>query len=259
MGSSKLRLLPAQVHTIILQWIDVLRSINVTGLRGFYLYGSIALGAYDEATSDVDFLAVTKEPLTMGEVKRLEEAYGDLLGREPLLARLEGNVLAENQLDLQAKVVCPQCTEGRFFYRERYDYNAVTLYSLRQHGVTLVGPEPKELLPPVSQADLRTEMEYNLQFLGRRFPYYAEHSVEYQAFGIVTLCRILYTVMTGEISDKRAAARFAATLVDQPWSGLVHRTLTAAEARFHDVERLATEEELLAFHRYMQNFIESKK
>lgn len=258
MKSSKPGLLPAHVHRTILYWIDVLESINVTGLRGFYLYGSIALEAFDEETSDVDFLAVTKEPFTEDEVKRLEEAYVDLLEREPFLARLEGNVLAENQLDLHAEVECPQCTQGRFFYRERYDYNAVTLYTIQQRGLTIVGSGPKEVLPAVSQAELRVAMEYNLRFLERRLPYYAEHSAEYQAFGIMTLCRIFYTMLTGEITSKRAAGQFAATVFEEPWRRLVKRTLNATAARFHGWERLASREELLAFHRYVQDFIEGK-
>lgn len=52
-------------------------------------------------------------------------------------------------------------------------------------------------------------------------------------FGILTLCRILYTVYTQEIASKAAAAEWALELVDPRWHALVERVLQRYER--HDL------------------------
>jgi len=48
---------------------------------------------------------------------------------------------------------------------------------------------------------------------------------ENQAFVVLTLCRMLYTLDSGAVASKPRAARWARKVVDKRWVGLIQRSL----------------------------------
>ena len=48
---------------------------------------------------------------------------------------------------------------------------------------------------------------------------------ENQAFVVLTLCRMLYTLDSGAVASKPAAARWARNTLDKRWAGLIQRSL----------------------------------
>ncbi len=49
---------------------------------------------------------------------------------------------------------------------------------------------------------------------------------EYQAYAVLTMCRILYTIAFGEVVPKPRAARWAQASLEKRWSGLIERAQT---------------------------------
>ncbi len=105
-------------------------------------------------------------------------------------------------------------------------------YILREHGVRLAGPPPQELIYRVTPDQLRRAASTLLtgwaagllaapeQIQGR----------EYQSFTVLSLCRILYTLQTGDVATKPSAARWCQEQLGPPWSALIERAL---EGRKH--------------------------
>lgn len=62
------------VNAFLAQVLAGARDVLGEKLVGMYLYGSLASGDFDPASSDVDFVAVTAEPLGEGEVYALLRA-----------------------------------------------------------------------------------------------------------------------------------------------------------------------------------------
>lgn len=96
---------------------------------------------------------------------------------------------------------------------------------LRERGVVLAGPPPRELIDAVSADEQRCAVRDLLRdwwakqlddpsFLRPR---------EYQAFGVVSICRALHTLETGTLASKPAAAGWALSRLPARFRGLVQR------------------------------------
>ncbi|MGZ4351943.1 MAG: aminoglycoside adenylyltransferase domain-containing protein [Gaiellaceae bacterium] len=214
---------------------------------GAYLQGSFALGDADEH-SDVDFVVVTHDELSDGEQAALQRLHGRLYGREVAWAQhLEGSYAPKERL----RRVDP--TRAPFFYldngareliRDGHCNTAVVRWTLRERGVVLAGPDPKELLDPVPAEALRAEALVTM----REAAAWARESREryrsgdelafsrwQQPYLVLSFCRMLYTLAVGEVTSKRRAGEWALRALDARWSGLIRRALADRPAPWRRV------------------------
>ena len=75
-----------------------MRAILGDDVVAVYVSGSAISGAFNPASSDVDFLVVTQTPVDDDAVRRLTELHHDLAARYEFGGRLEGAYAARNQL-----------------------------------------------------------------------------------------------------------------------------------------------------------------
>lgn len=194
-------------------------------LLGLYLVGSHALGAADEH-SDVDFLAVTADRLAPGQRAALEGLHArlpDLPG--PFAAHLEGSYAPAADLRSPMTVgrTWPYVDNGsREVVQSAHDNTVHARWVLRERGVTIVGPPTSTHLAPVDAGALRAEMIGVARTRAEDIEEHPEHLTNgwYQPFLVVTLCRVLHTAYTSEVTSKAAAAAWALEVV-----GAEHRTL----------------------------------
>lgn len=66
-------------------------------LLGLYVCGSLIMGDFQPASSDIDFLAVTSHPLDKGDLSRIVGIHASL-ARKPFGDRLEGSYAAASRL-----------------------------------------------------------------------------------------------------------------------------------------------------------------
>jgi hypothetical protein len=72
---------------------------------------------------------------------------------------------------------------------------------VREHGVTLAGPSPKELVDEVDPDVLRAKMREEARaFLPGMLTWIGLDSPWAQRYAVTTLCRILYTLETGQVA-----------------------------------------------------------
>jgi hypothetical protein len=104
-------------------------------------------------------------------------------------------------------------------------------YTLREHGVVVRGPEPHSLLDPVNPDDLRQASAAIVERWRDQAHYDPDwpawlREPENDTFVVLTLCRTLYTLETGSVASKPAAARWAEHTLASRWSKLVSRATT---------------------------------
>jgi hypothetical protein len=97
---------------------------------------------------------------------------------------------------------------------------------LLESGIALAGPAPAALIHPVPPEELK---QANLATLHGWFAAFLEDPAEladsgYQAYAVLTLCRILYTQECGVITSKQTAAQWAQERLGDPWVDLIERT-----------------------------------
>jgi hypothetical protein len=225
---------------------DALRDL-LTGVQavlgahfvGMYLTGSLALGDFHPRTSDSDFVVVTTGTLSDDLVGALRDLHARFdTGGSPWAGKVEAVYIPREALREAAPTGAqyPQVEKGRLLFVDQLESGWIfQCYILREHGVALDGPDPRTLIDPVDRDAMRraaTPIAVIWQALAHLDPAWLAWLRERgnQAFVALTLCRLLYTLDSGAVASKPAAARWAQKVLGGRWAGLLARSLAGQHA-----------------------------
>jgi Domain of unknown function (DUF4111) len=201
-----------------------MQSILGDELVGLYLQGSFALGDADEH-SDVDWIAVTDDDLAPDQVSALQKLHAAFYAREtPWAQHLEGSYFPKRRI---RRV---EATPAELWFLDNgssqlaldtHCNTAVVRWTVRERGVTLAGPDPKELIDPVSDDELRAYAGWALREWVDWAKSLPSMSRRAQNLLVVSFCRILQTLETGQVTSKREAGEWALSSLPAEWSSLI--------------------------------------
>ena len=208
----------------------------VPGLvEGLYLVGSVALDDYRPGTSDIDFLAVTADPLTNVQTTALAGVHARLTGRHPRPV-LDGAYVTWRELAGDPALAGPGAVvrEGRLrTSANRAD--PVAWHTLAAHGVTVRGPDRPGVPVLTDRAALATWTRDNLDGYWRPWlrrslrllsrPGVATVLAWGPAWGVLGVSRLHYTLATGAITSKYGAGCYARDTFDPQWRRIVDECL----------------------------------
>lgn len=191
--------------------VQLLRAALGDSLLGVHLHGSAALGGL-RPHSDLDVLAVTREPTSHGQRRFLVEELLKVSGVGEGLRPVELTVVVQDAV--RPWRYPPVC---EFLYGEwlREDFErgvtpapgpnpdlAAVLTMVLLADAPLLGPRPAELLDPVPAADLRRAIVAGVPKLMGGLATDTRNV-------LLTLARVWTTLATGDIRSKDAAAEWA--------------------------------------------------
>ena len=222
----------ADLNVVLCDLVTRVRDVLGDNFIGAYLQGSFAVGDFD-IYSDVDFLILLNKDISDNQLSPLQALHADIFKLDCAWAQhLEGSYIPKAAL---LRLPPPP---RKFLYldhgstelvRSAHDDSLVVFWCLRERGITLIGPEPRSLLTPVTVDALRQEVSEtmhtwqqqlvtNPQELDNRF---------YQPFAVLSYCRMLHTLETGTVESKRAGAMWAKGTLDRRWHQLIQRAWDA--------------------------------
>lgn len=223
-------------------------------LIGLYIFGSLVVGDFDYESSDIDLVAAITAELDENEFERLKMMHTDItLNNKTWDDRIEiGYISVENLKKSQPHFTIALISPGEPFHVKEADTDwIINRYVLREKGITLFGPAPQTLVEPIAREELIQAVQE--QAKEWREWIHHERSRNFQAFAILTMCRALYTVKTGEFVSKKQAALWAEKELPQ-WSSFIQHALLWREAwRDEQVEHDVTLPETLRFVRFAIN------
>ncbi len=196
-------------------------------LLGIYIHGSLALGDFNPTSSDIDFMVVTKDKISNNLYIALEKMHKQLLFAENIWTnKLEGSYLPRKLLSRKQppEEVRLYVNKDKFLLA-RYGFEWILeLYVLREYGFCVIGPGPQKLIAPISsdelqEASLKVLEEWWVPMLTE--PTTLQSDDEYQAYAVLTMCRILYLFTYGKMVSKKAAADWAEKSFAEPWKELI--------------------------------------
>ncbi len=212
-------------------------------IEGFYVVGSASMGAFRPGRSDVDFVAIVDDDFHPAGLRRLRALHlgrwisalihdTGLRLRWPLVCN--GVYLKAGDLSRSPLEVTPLAghVTGRFRAEPRtgFDVNPVTWYVLAHHGIALRGPDRDRLQVHLDEAELRSWVLANLNSYWRRWTARVRPGGlsirgvpprRLAASGVLGTPRLHYTIATGEIATKEAAARYALEVFESRWHRLI--------------------------------------
>jgi len=249
------------IERLLSNLLSRMQRILAENLLGLYVYGSLITGGFDVQISDIDLLAVTSSDIDDEEFEQLRKMHRDLATENPNWdGRIEVQYLSANALRTfkthrsQLAVISPG--EPLNIKQAGIDW-LINWYIVREKNVTLFGPSPQTLIPPISEAEfLQASREH------------AKDWVEWtsqprdgkgQSYAILTMCRALYASQNGEQASKKQAASWVQEHFPQ-WTTLIQNALVwRAARRIEAVEYEATFPETVRFiHFAMERIVNSR-
>jgi streptomycin 3"-adenylyltransferase len=186
-------------------------------LVGVYLHGSLALGCFNPARSDVDLLVVTRERLDRAARHAVAEL---LLRRSNAPHPIEISFLTTEQLNPWRHPTpfdfhFGESARGRELLRaelrdaptpdDQADPDlAGHIGLLRERGETLIGPPVAAVFPPVPDADFADSIRRDLTWIQ-----HPETRMGGRIYGVLNACRVLAYVRGAGILSKAEAAEWA--------------------------------------------------
>ena len=222
----------ADLNAVLCDFVTRVRNVLADNFIGAYLQGSFAVGDFD-IYSDVDFLIVIGEDISEDRLPPLQALHADIFKLDCAWAQhLEGSYIPKAAF---AQLPPPR---RRFLYldhgsaelvRSAHDDSLVVYWSLREKGITLIGPEPHRLVAPVTANALRREVLDTMRTWQQKLlinPNELDNRF-YQPFAVLSYCRMLHTLESGTVASKRAGATWAKEALDRSWGPLIQRAWDA--------------------------------
>jgi hypothetical protein len=256
---------------------------------GAYLQGSFAVGDATEF-SDCDFIVVTRQDLTPGELAPFQAFHAAIheLPHTYWRTALEGSYVPAAILRRWSDTPRDPPGEPRdpgwadpgtsgtppraypFWYldhgsktlvRSEHDNTQVVRWCLREKGVVLAGPDPRELIDAISPSALRAEVRATMD-LCLSVNLEPMHLVAWQAFWVGLYCRMLHTLATGAVWSKKASLTWARGALDPQWCGLIERAAAVRKGDLAQAGAAADPAEVAAtraFARYAVDYADQQQ
>jgi len=216
-GTGQSRSLPGDVEQLLAKTVELLSDGLGPVLTGLYLHGSLVIGDFAPGRSDVDLVAV----LTVQPDDELLVSLGgvhDKVGE--LFPTWRGHVEVEYvALDtlrqhsageaVDAPGVIARVSPGEHLHLLPATPHRVLGWSLvRRYGRSLIGPPAEEVIPAISDELLTEALLHHV----RDWPVWVREMATAggQAYAVLSLCRAVVLLETGEQVSKKAAATHVA-------------------------------------------------
>jgi len=216
------------LNRLLVELVAGAREALGDGFCGAYLQGSFAVGDADEH-SDVDFVVVTEDEVTPEQRAELRALHQRLYALPTSWAQhLEGSYIPRailRRADPERRPLLYLDNGATEFELDSHDNTLVVRWSLREHGVVLAGPDPRELVEPITADELRAEVRWALGLWQEWFR--STGSIDRRALAVAVLshARVLHTLAVGEVRSKRAGGEWALQTLDPEWAPLLRWAL----------------------------------
>lgn len=190
-------------------------------LIGIYLWGSLTYDAFDERCSDVDCVAVTGRSLNEDEFSQLDGWFTNERQKNRWVDRIDMRFVIDHEFFDKTSRCCGFYHHTGKLVRHGSDGNPIIWVNVAESGVTVWGKDAKLIAPTVSAQCLNDALLLELNYLkeglslgsGDR----SQKAFVYNAYAVLTACRILYSAHYKTLVSKDRAYAWAMETVPAIW------------------------------------------
>lgn len=235
-------MIPSNVEPAVRMWCRALEAALPDRLESVYLYGSIALGAYVEGSSDVDFIAFVKRPLSVEDLAAIAGIHETVDQAWPGLQFMGSYIRREDAFKEGGAIgAFPSYFYGRLHPNgEHADLNPVTWWMMKKHGLCVHGTDmpfadevSAETLARYVIGNMNTYWAQQIGRLEQRLralqdgadeltPGLLDEAAEWCVLGML---RQHYTIARRDVTSKLGAGAYGLAQVPERWHGLIREAL----------------------------------
>jgi hypothetical protein len=218
----------AELNAVLKELVESAQIVLGDSFVAAYLQGSFAVGDFD-CHSDVDFIMVVEEELSDDQVLALQIMHERIFNLDCAWAQhLEGSYFPKGVLrdyNQRGRPLWYLDNGSWTLIESEHDNTCVVRWVVREHGVTLAGPDSATLVHPIPVEALRQEILQGMNAWGKQIlenPQIINNRF-FQTFAVFHYCRMLHDLHTGFPGSKRSATEWAKANLDPRWAGLIDR------------------------------------
>ena len=219
------RKIPGDLSDLFQVMATDLAAIVGDNLVGVYLWGSLTYQAFDETCSDVDCVAVTRRDLDDREFSELDEWFKEKGKHNRWVKRIDMRFVIDGEFLNKTSRCCGFYHYTGKLVRHGSDGNPIIWMNVGQSGITLWGKDAKLIAPQVSDQSLNDalllELNYLNDGLARRARDRSDQAFIYNAYAVLTACRILYSAYHRALVSKDQASSWAMEKVPPIWRTVI--------------------------------------
>ncbi|WP_339216145.1 aminoglycoside adenylyltransferase domain-containing protein [Ornithinibacillus sp. FSL M8-0202] len=261
--------LPPIVETVLNEYISLYKKHLPNTLDGLYIHGSIALDAYVENSSDIDFITITSRRLTKNDAQALSFIHTQLANtyKKPDMDGVY--IIREDvgKLDHNSKILYPYFNEGKLAFGDYFNFNPITWWLFNTKAINIVGPEPNTFHNEIHSHQLVSYVLDNMNsYWVNRIQSYEKSIKEISSlptdliddeveWTVLGLLRQFYTLKEHDIISKLDAGEYGLQHIPKEWHDIIKH---AIHIRQHNrLEDFASNEEriksVIGFSTYLIN------
>jgi predicted nucleotidyltransferase len=214
---------PDDVRLELEQFVRGCRDILGEDLSGVYLHGSLAMGCFNPALSDLDLLVLSERELTQDDVNFFSHML-HALSHQPY--PIEMSVLSREKLSAGAHPFPYEYHFSEAWRGKEPDSSpdktdddlAAHIVIARERGVTLYGEPARDALPQVPTDDYIDALLYDLDDTRRGI-------VKNPVYAVLNMCRVYWFLSRGAISSKDEAGEWAQSYLPEEHRSVVSKAL----------------------------------
>ena len=245
----------------ISDFIDLFKNILLEkcgNIVGIYLFGSLTYGGFDEKSSDIDLLVITKTLFDKTELEKIKNIHKKLNEMKLKWAkRFEVSYTPICILSEKTVPIIPRPYYNEIFYDEAAYGNEwlINNYLLINYGKTIYGPDIKTLIKYNITIDDVTGACVN-DFYKEWIPKINDDewmsNSHNQSYIVLNICRIIYTIFNSKTGNKKKSAKWVKEQYKE-WKNLIE------EAEEWDYSKTINKQnEIKEFIKYMEKIILKK-
>jgi hypothetical protein len=204
-------------------------------LQAFYLEGSIALGGFSEHFTDIDFVACLARQPGREEIDTLSSIH-QVIAKRHARWPMQGSYVLLADLNCWEDKAGPFLTyhDGKLRPGGDFEPQSVEGWIVKNHGIAILGPEPRDLPFTVDWELLIARMRVNLNSYwagwtkrpDRLVVLLSDWGIQWAVLGVL---RQFYSFREGSITTKSKAGEYALGHVPDRWQRLIREALLIRE------------------------------
>jgi hypothetical protein len=240
--------IPDQLQGFCSAFLDGLETVLGHKLFAVYLYGAWAFPE-SKAKGDIDLQVILREPLSEEEMSGIADLHGTIARGFPALVG-EGPDAYYILLDEVRGTTPPRHQLSEDVVDNSWALHRAHLRAGR--CVVLTGPDPRELYPEPSWAELDDALQGELDYVAR-------HLAEYPAYCVLNLCRLAYSYQTGDVVVSKYASALWARDMFPDKASCIEAAMRLYEGAATGVEASLVESEASSFFHFACGKIEEAR